>query len=201
MKCPKCGHNSFEFHDACNKCSHDLTAYKTTYGLKPIVIPQAARVAMAANVVETAMGNQQPIDADETADMFSFDLPDNEPDSAEAGAVTASPNDPFNFAANDTVETSSFGEFSFDDEPAPELPAAAPPLENDDFSNLLESTTQDDPFSLPDNSPAPAAPVQSKNDSGEFDLDNFSWDEPAPTDAPKPEEDFNNLFGNKDEKK
>ena len=201
MKCPKCGHNSFEFHDACNKCSHDLTAYKAMYGLKPIVIPQAARVAMAANVVETATGNQQPIDADETADMFSFDLPDNEPDGTGTGAVTASTNDPFNFAENDTVETSSFGEFSFDDEPTPELPAADPPPEVDDFSSLLESTTQDDPFSPPDSSPAPAAPVQNKDASGEFDLDSFSWDEPAPTDAPKPEEDFNNLFGNKDEKK
>ena len=34
MKCPKCGYNSFEFHDVCKKCAHDLTSYKDIHGLK-----------------------------------------------------------------------------------------------------------------------------------------------------------------------
>lgn len=197
MKCPKCGYNSFEFHDACQKCSHGLAGYKATYGLRPIVIPQAARVVMAAHVVETALDDHhESTEADQTADMFSFDLPDEIDD---GGAVAATPlDDPFDFTSNET-ETSSFGEFSFDDEPAQEPIATSAAPGEDAFASLLE--TADDPFALQDAPPAPVAPAAKDAVApGEFDLDSFSWDEPAPGD-PKPEDDFNDLFGADDEKK
>lgn len=195
MKCPKCGYNSFEFHDACTKCSHDLTVYKNTFGLKAIVIPQAARSVMANRLNGTLLDNQQPDEADETTEMFSFDLADEGMDS---GVVTAETHDdPFNFGNEDSSE-SSFGEFSFNDEPERDQPAVGADHKNDDFSSLLESTPED-PFAVQD--PVPPPPPQKATSPGEFDLDSFSWDEPEPTGTEKPEEDFNNLFGNKDDKK
>ena len=50
MKCPKCSYNSFEFHDVCKKCSLELSGHKATYGLRPIVIPQGAREALASQL-------------------------------------------------------------------------------------------------------------------------------------------------------
>ena len=150
MKCPKCGYNSFEYHDACKKCANDLSGYKVTYGLKEIVLPQEARASMAAALMaETAASSQVPEAAAEAApDMFSFD---DEQKSAQAQAKA----------------------------------------EEDAFADLLESSSQETP------APAPAA-----SSPGEFDLNNFSWDDtpaaPAAAET-KPEDDFNSLFGDLDD--
>lgn len=192
MKCPKCGYNSFEYHDACKKCSNDLAGYKGTYGLKAIVLPQEARSSMAATfMAETAVGNQAPqAVAEETTDMFSFDLPDED---ASATATTASDN-PFDFGEESAAsELQGFGEFSFDDEQK----SAQAKAEEDAFADLLESTSQEGDAGV---APAPAAAVGSS--PGEFDLNNFSWDDtpvaPAAAET-KPEDDFNSLFGDLDD--
>ena len=191
MKCPKCGYNSFEYHDACTKCSNDLTGYKVTYGLTAIVLPQAARSSMAAAfTAETAAGNQAPeAEVEATTDMFSFDLPDED---ASDPAVTAS-NNPFDFTEEPGADKpEGFGNFSFDDEQK----SAQAKAEEDAFADLLESTSQEGDAGV---APAPAAAAGSP---GEFDLNNFSWDDtPAtPTTAEtKPEDDFNSLFGDLDD--
>jgi len=184
MKCPKCGYNSFEFHDSCKKCASDLTGYKETYGLKPIVLPAEARESMAAALMaEAALNEPVPVASTEQVDMFSFDLP-------EEGATPAIADDPFNFDDEPATPSQSGGEFSFDDDQQ----QAQAQSEEDAFADLLESTSQEDKM------PAASATAAS---SGESDLANFSWDDtPAPTpDEPaKPvEDDFNSLFGEMDE--
>lgn len=202
MKCPKCGYNSFEFHDTCKKCSNDLTGFKNTYGLKSIILPPEARTAMAQTLMAaTAAADQSEEAAAETSDMFSFDLPEEEP-----GTAAVPPqNDPFSFVNAAEEKTTSFGEFSFDEEPATQKSAPEPPPpaapEEDAFASLLESTSQggDDPFAAPVQTAAPKAPATSS--PGEFDLDSFSWDEPATTPAQgdqKTEDNFDSLFGDSD---
>jgi hypothetical protein len=199
MKCPKCGYNSFEFHDSCTKCSNDLTGFKDTFGLKSIVLPLEARTAMAESMVaETA---HQVADAvDVPNDMFSFDLPD-ENDSSSVASLQK--DDPFSFDDEPVAASGVGGAFSFDDEQK----SAQDKPEKDSFSDLLESTPQNDsaPLSAPrvfSAAPAPVAPVDS---AGEFDMNNFSWDEPensAKGSAVKPaEDDFNSLFGDKGDAK
>ena len=184
MKCPKCGYNSFEFYDACKKCANDLTSYKDTYGLKPIVLPLEARTSMAEKLMaETALSAQKPDTSDTSAEMFSFDVPDDHTTQTPA-------DDPFNFDDDPIAATQNGGEFSFDDGQQ----SAQAKAEEDAFADLLESTSQEDL--------APTAAV-STSASGEMDLNNFSWDDtPAPTagEPAKPaEDDFNSLFGSMDE--
>lgn len=191
MKCPKCGYNSFESHSACKKCSHDLTAYKEKFGLKPIVLPQETRSAMvAAMTAEAAQAAAEQQPEEQPDDMFSFDIPDEET-SAPLSKAAAS-EDFFNFsdkpaAAPDT----GFGEFGFDEPAVSKKPASM----DDAFASLLEST----PRGISASSAAPpAAPTAPAGTSGEFDLDSFSWDEPPATSAngeKKTVDDFDSLFG------
>ena len=183
MKCPKCGYNSFEFYDSCNKCANDLTGYKNTYGFKPIVLPPAARTAMAAALMaEAALNNQSPEVSDVPVDMFSFDVP-------EDGTAGAGSDDPFNFDDEPTTPSQSGGAFSFDDDQQ----SAQTKAEEDAFADLLESTSQEDTASQ---TIAPGSTIES-------DLNNFSWDDTpvtAPGETAKPaEDDFNSLFGDLDE--
>lgn len=121
MKCPKCGYNSFEHHDTCNKCANDLTAYKTTFGLKGIVLPLQARISMAESLkAETASADETPEAAESTSDMFSFDLPEG--DSAGQAATPAAADNPFNFDEEPAApQNQSLADFSFD-EPAADQP-------------------------------------------------------------------------------
>lgn len=187
MKCPKCGYNSFEFHDACKKCANDLTSYKDTYGLKPIVLPLEARMSMAEKLMaETALSDQKPDTSDTSADMFSFDVPEDK----TAQAVV---DDPFNFDDEPIPAAKSGGEFSFDDGQQ----SAQAKAEEDAFADLLESTSQEA------KAPAAAASAAPAAGSTEMELSNFSWDDtpaPAPGETAKPaEDDFNSLFGSMDE--
>jgi hypothetical protein len=199
MKCPKCGYNSFEFYDSCTKCSNDLTGFKDTYGLKSIVLPQEVRISMAESMMaETA---NQVADAVETPnDMFSFDLPE---DNTVSGGASTPNDDPFSFDDDPVPASGGGGEFSFDDDQQSNQDKA----EKDTFADLLESTSQNDgdPFSAPPAAPAPVAAAPATDSTGEFDMTNFSWDEPAPGSgaaAGQPaEDDFNSLFGDKDDAK
>jgi hypothetical protein len=222
MKCPKCGYNSFEFHDSCTKCSQDLTEYKQSYGLGTIVLPQAARTVMAESLASDSLtqtpGDEKGMAAPE--EMFSFDLPDAEPTAAPA---TTSVRDPFSFDNETAVEPPQKPEdFSFDDGEQ----SAQARAEEDAFASLLETTSPDSPKSVPESTPqesadvfadafadladTPAAevpePVAATPDSsGEFELENFSWDDTPVSgtdESPKsPDNDFESLFGDTDDTK
>lgn len=196
MKCPKCGYNSFEYHDSCIKCSNDLTGFKSTYGLVSMVLPLEVRIAMAESMApDTA---DQVAAAEAPNDMFSFDLPDEE--STSGGSPTLNNDDPFNFDDEPLTAPGADADFSFDDD----LHGDKDKAETDAFADLLESTSQKeaDPVFSP-SAPAPApASAPAAASQGEFDMNNFSWDEPetaAGGSAAKPaEDDFNSLFGDKD---
>lgn len=177
MKCPKCGYNSFEYYDVCKKCSNDLIAYKQTYGITSLVLPLEAREQMAAAFCAAADVAEQHADSEETHDdMFSFDLPD------EASTVS-------------TLNQSD-DPFAFDDH-LPDTGLHQDQTQEDTFANLLESTSQvpPSPHSAPKSSGTASGP-------GEFDLENFSWDEPDATDSDGTQvaaDDFDALFGDSKE--
>lgn len=184
MKCPKCGYNSFEFHDSCKKCANDLTGYKETYGIKPIVLPLEARVSMAEKLMaENALSDQRVEESNEQDDMFSFDLPEDEISRSRA-------DDPFNFDDEPLASPQTGGGFSFDEGQQ----SAQAKAEEDAFADLLESTSQKN-----EQTSAAATPT-----AGESDLSSFSWDDSpadAATSGAKPaEDDFNSLFGDMDDK-
>lgn len=176
MKCPKCGFTSFESYDTCKKCSADLVEFKQTHGLIPLVLPPAVRAEMAAELLGTQAANASSEDSG--SEMFSFELPTEQP-----AAATAPSADPFAFNEPPAPAAPAF---SFD------TPAAAP--QEDPFASLLESTAQQ---SAPASAPQPAAASQG------FELNSFSWDDtPAPGQPgaseagnKKDDDDFNSLFG------
>ncbi|MDO9067302.1 MAG: hypothetical protein Q7W05_02465 [Deltaproteobacteria bacterium] len=182
MKCPKCGYNSFEYHDSCKKCSADVSAYKQTFNITPIVMPPEVKLKKADEFRSASSSNEKPVESVETHDdMFAFDLPDDVTPSA------ASQNDdPFNF-----------------DDDLPVAESQQTKVEDEGFSDLLETTSQSDadPFAsytAASNSP-PAVAVAPTSGPGEFDLESFSWDEtPAATATAGGEaadDDFDSLFG------
>jgi hypothetical protein len=186
MKCPKCGYNSFEFHDSCTKCANDLISYKETYGIKPIVLPLEARTKMAETLMaETALNDHTPDTSDAPVDMFSFDLP-------EEKSTNATADDPFNFDDETVSPVQTGGEFSFDKDQQ----SAQARAEEAAFADLLESTSQEE-----------KAPISAASDGtanmADSDLNNFSWDDTPtinPGEAAKPiEDDFNSLFGSMDD--
>ena len=173
MKCPKCGYNSFEYYDFCKKCANDLSGYKQTYGITPIILPLEAQKKMAEEFRAAREVSDQPSENVETPDdMFSFDLPE---DSSPAVSVSRSI-DPFSFIDN-----------LLD---AGQKQAKA---EEDAFADLLESTSQ--AATSPRTIPKSAVPASVP---GEYDLENFSWDEPAASDGNGEKaaaDDFDSLFG------
>lgn len=115
MKCPKCGYTSFESYDSCRKCSVDLTEFKQTYGLAPVILPPSLCASLAAEL-EGGSSSAGEAASDNSADMFSFDLPTEQAAAAPAAASAPA--------------------FSFD------TPPEAAPAQNDPFASLLESTPQ-----------------------------------------------------------
>ncbi len=172
MKCPKCGFNSFEYHDVCKKCAHDLTGYKQTFGIHAIVLPREAREALAPAHTDEAVETGGATQAHEAvADMFSFDLPEAE----AAGPETppAAEDNPFDFGEEPaTPEPQSF----YDVSPEGEQASAQAKAEEDAFASLLESAGQGSGGTSATAAPA-AAPA---DNTGDFDLENFSWDDTPP---------------------
>lgn len=192
MKCPKCGFNSFEYYDNCKKCSSDLIGYKQTYSIASLVLPLEAKEKLAAEFQSAESATDQISDtAEKHDDIFSFDLPD------DSSSTPAHRNDdPFNF-----------------DEPSPDVSQSSSVKSEDGvFADLLESTSQTDesPFAAAQAevaaapAPAEAKAADSSSGPGEFDLENFSWDDtPAAAAAPDSTEaadDFDSLFGDTKEK-
>lgn len=192
MKCPKCGFNSFEDSDICKKCSHDLTAHKTTYGLSSIVLQKETRAAMARAIAAQAPPEAAQQPAEQPSDIFTFDLPaDATSAPAKGSAVRA---DSFSFNEKPAVSSPDvLDAFSFDDDRL----NIADKSSGDVFADFLEPTTHQ-------GTPRPAVPdtplsgSEQADDSGEYDLSNFSWDdtpEISRNGIKKPVDDFDTLFG------
>lgn len=189
MKCPKCGYNSFEYHDSCKKCSADFSSYKLTYNIAPIVLPPEVREQKANEFRSASIVNERPVQAVETHDdMFSFDLSD---DIVSSSSPAPHNDDPF----------------SFDDDILEAKPSREK-AEGGGFDDLLESTAQpdDSPFASSFAASAPksaAAAAPAATTLGEFDLENFSWDdspvETATGSGKAADDDFDSLFGDTDE--
>lgn len=201
MKCPKCGYNSFENNDACPKCLADLTGFKGTFGLSPLIFPGQIRSTMAEAMMTGLLSvEQSDVHTQETAhdDMFAFDIASDTP----AASLSK---DPFDFGEEPPtpVMAKGGGEFSFDDE-------EKKPGEADPFASLLESTSQadDDPFaSLGSVSTSTATnAAEPTNGTTELDLNSFSWDEttstvaaPENNGASAASDEFDSLFSDLDD--
>jgi hypothetical protein len=192
MKCPKCGYNSFECNDICAKCSHDLTAHKMTFGLKPVVFQKETRIIMAAALAaETAAAATPEQPVEQPADLFSFDLPEEE--TAASSPPEATREDFFSFTEKpETPAPVILDAFTFDDDQAMDTNNSPDLFDNTPESPEQESMTQSaDPevtFSTPEQTATP----------GEYDLTNFSWDdtpEETVSGVKKPVDDFDSLFG------
>lgn len=126
MKCPKCGYNSFEYLDTCKKCSADLTSFKASNKIIPLIIPLSRTVAPTPSSEPSFVPPAAAFE--DTHDNF---LTDNPAIISSAGTSAAAG------GGNDPV----FGEFSFGDdlqanaEPASaswDSPAAAAPISIED---------------------------------------------------------------------
>jgi hypothetical protein len=154
MKCPKCGFNSFEYHDVCKKCSSDLTGYKQAHSILAIVLPKEAREALATSrqMADTAETDQATHVPETHADMFTFDLPEDE--AAAPEAAPAADYNPFNFDEQPAAPAHQAPtDFSLDEEGTPEVDASAPvtpqvananPFAFDDEPDAPELTSSDD---------------------------------------------------------
>jgi predicted nucleic acid-binding Zn-ribbon protein len=183
MKCPKCGFNSFEYYNACKKCSSDLTGYKQTYSITPLVLPLEAKEKLTAEFRSAENESKQTNEITETHDdIFSFDLPEDSPSSP--------------VQKNDNP-------FDFNDPSLDMNRSNSSKSEDDVFADLLESTSQNDdsPFSGAQTSAtsASAKSAHSSLDSNGIDLESFSWDDTpvsgAATDGKDVDDDFDSLFG------
>ncbi|UFS71867.1 hypothetical protein LPW11_06650 [Geomonas sp. RF6] len=136
MKCPKCGFNSFEFHDTCRKCGKDLAAFKASFNIRALVHPPAK---------EEQQTGAAPDDAEVPGNLpFAAPPPTSAADplpAMAAGAADFSPDD-----------------FAFDSTPLEPPPAAtmppepplrvAPPAEPPP-ANVVIATAEPAPFDLP----------------------------------------------------
>lgn len=197
MKCPKCGYNSFEFLDNCKKCSHDLSAFKQTHGIRPMVLPLTGAAATASAVAVTAAAI-----AAEPEETFTWEVP-TAPEAIKPGddifsdldlGLSPLPTEPA--AAEPDLD-----DFSFDDSPVTPSTPDPPPFDadagTDDFAALLETgdnseitaaaheaapvPEMESPWDVPTDSFGgfgdTSTPAAEPAATGDFDLESFSWDE------------------------
>ena len=159
MKCPKCGYNSFEFHDSCKKCNHDLTSFKETQGIRPVFLQLPSETATepakeedddfvlapTAPAADEGLFNGDFSPAEDTAPSasdFGMDFGTSE----ENGATDFSFATATEPAATPQVEEPAFGDFSFDEPVSvPDQTAtSAQGFVDDSFADLLENSTGGD---------------------------------------------------------
>jgi hypothetical protein len=184
MKCPKCGYNSFEYYDVCKKCANDLVGYKQSLSITATIIPAEAKAQLAAELYASEAEAEHTNDIDESPEaLFSFDLPNNTP-----SVSAASVGDPFDF-----------------DDPAISKSQSAQQQSEDVFGDLLGTSSQADSSPFGGGSPEAASSGSARSgqvpESGEFNLDDFSWDDSSdeqPSSSPAgvvKTDDFDSLFG------
>ena len=184
MKCPKCGYNSFEFHDSCKKCNHDLTSFKETQGIRPVFlqVPSETAAGPGKEAADDFLLAPSATAADE--DLFNGDFtpaadtaPSGSDFDMDFGTSEENGATDFSFApasepeSTPQVEEPAFGDFSFD-EPvsAPDQPAApAQGFVDDSFADLLDNSSGGDS----------AAPVAESAADGFMDFGNVGEEEPV----------------------
>ncbi len=190
MKCPKCGFNSFEYHDVCKKCSTDLVGHKLAHGILPVVLPQEAREAMALSqrVAEPDETGQAAHVPESPADMFTFDLPEDETSAQDIRP--SSGHDPFDFDEEPAApEPRAFADFTFDEgeESVPVVPpvANANPFAFDDEPGTPRLPTSLDDFTF--NGDRQSAQAQAEYDAFASLLESAVQDDDADgTSTPPP---------------
>ena len=180
MKCPKCGFNSFEYLDNCKKCGNDLTGFKKSSGVKPIVMAAIAATSPASVVT----GPQEPIApaGEGTArpdEMFQWETPASAQPSGKGGATFSDfeldlgaaqptaqpPTDPFAFVN----EFESAAEV-----PSTESqPTAAEENPFHEFSFTTPPPPSAEPFSLTDFGVTDHSPETAKQPVSDFSIDSF----------------------------
>ncbi len=138
MKCPKCGFNSFEFHDNCKKCGKSLASFKMDLNINPVIF--SANRPIAENIPPLPINMETPQADDETGDTFTWDVAE-ESKSAPSSDSTFSGFD-LEFLKEDVKPVDQEGAFSFGEDPLSGTPAPAndenlAPLE--DFSFYEET--------------------------------------------------------------
>jgi hypothetical protein len=76
MKCPKCGFNSFEFHDNCKKCGISLESFKMDLNIKPVVF--SADRPLPEKAQSSAVEAKAPLAGEESGDTFTWDTPESD---------------------------------------------------------------------------------------------------------------------------
>jgi hypothetical protein len=119
MKCPKCGFNSFEFHDNCKKCGKSLAAFKMDLNINPVIF--SANRPLPGSAPSRPINAEAPLANEETGDTFTWDMPEE--------SETASPADTtfsgfeLDFLKEDVKPADQEAAFSFGEDPVPEAPA------------------------------------------------------------------------------
>jgi hypothetical protein len=190
MKCPKCGYNSFEIHNSCKKCAHDLTGYKNIHGLKSIVLPFETRTIMAEKLIVEQAQNVTAAEVEAPVDMFSFAVPESEITS-DAGSFLKV--DHFDFGDEPVSTPLNEDNFSF----GKKQMSAQSQAEGDAFADFLEASSH-----IKSGLTSVPHLAEANNQVG-LDLNDFNWDdtpEADPGKSPKPAEDnFDSLFGDTDD--
>ncbi len=147
MKCPKCGFNSFEFHDNCKKCGTGLTSFKSDLNIKPIIL-DTDRPLSAPVPFRIDEATAQPA-AEETDNAFTWDTP--ETGDSPYSADTNFSGFELDFLKQEEKPDNREFDFSYGDEPV-SLPPIAPVKEEaasfGDFSFYEETIEpgQNQPF-------------------------------------------------------
>ncbi|VAX20241.1 hypothetical protein MNBD_NITROSPINAE01-291 [hydrothermal vent metagenome] len=92
MKCPHCSYVSFEYLDTCRKCSKDLTAHKSKFGIdfiEPIAIGVLAHISQAdvmesTSITEVDVATATAFDTDD----FSVGGDTSDTETAEVGGIS-----------------------------------------------------------------------------------------------------------------
>ncbi len=147
MKCPKCGFNSFEFHDNCKKCGNNLASFKSDLNIKPVILDTDRQ--LQASVPFRTDEEQVQSAVEKPVDTFTWDTP--ETDDTARSTDTGFSGFELDFLKGEEKPESSEFDFSFGDEPVPPTPTE-PVVEDtaafDDFAFYEETIEpgQDQPF-------------------------------------------------------
>lgn len=138
MKCPKCGFNSFEFHDNCKKCGTNLASFKSDLNIRPIILDREQPLAAVVPVL--AEDGKTPPPVEENLGTFTWDTPETD-DSALASDSGFSGFE-LDFLKQEEKPAGDEFDFSFGDEtvsPAPVETATEDAANPGDFSFYEET--------------------------------------------------------------
>lgn len=145
MKCPKCGYNSFEFLDACKKCSAEFVSFKKSMGIKPVVFASC----------ENSTGVRQQIADDAVPPDFQVADDESFTWDTSAPGVKAQKDKPFDGFNLDFIKTDAAPaapDFSFNEVPSSDIPAETKAVTAEAFEGFSFDET-DEPHEEPEAPP------------------------------------------------